>query len=81
MKNVAIQKETNSSGPENRPKIVLLVDACQQTGMAIMCLIFIIQQIFFSYTIGNVIFKKEKLALMTRSAFYTRAVNSVSVKL
>ncbi|XP_015671710.1 selenocysteine insertion sequence-binding protein 2-like [Protobothrops mucrosquamatus] len=31
VKNVAIQKETNSSGPENRPKIVLLVDACQQT--------------------------------------------------
>ncbi|XP_070809652.1 selenocysteine insertion sequence-binding protein 2-like isoform X3 [Pituophis catenifer annectens] len=31
VKNVAIQKETNSSGPENKPKIVLLVDACQQT--------------------------------------------------
>uniref|UniRef100_A0A8C6YJX3 SECIS binding protein 2 like n=1 Tax=Naja naja TaxID=35670 RepID=A0A8C6YJX3_NAJNA len=31
VKNVAIQKETNSSGPENRSKIVLLVDACQQT--------------------------------------------------
>uniref|UniRef100_A0A8C5S0C3 Uncharacterized protein n=1 Tax=Laticauda laticaudata TaxID=8630 RepID=A0A8C5S0C3_LATLA len=31
VKNVAIQKETNSSGPENRPKLVLLVDACQQT--------------------------------------------------
>ncbi|ETE66291.1 COP9 signalosome complex subunit 2, partial [Ophiophagus hannah] len=34
VKNVAIQKETNSSGPENRPKIVLLVDACQQTEIA-----------------------------------------------
>ncbi|KAM6425841.1 selenocysteine insertion sequence-binding protein 2-like isoform 2-T2 [Liasis olivaceus] len=31
VKNVAIQKETSASGPENRPKIVLLVDACQQT--------------------------------------------------
>uniref|UniRef100_A0A8C3NX28 SECIS binding protein 2 like n=1 Tax=Cyanoderma ruficeps TaxID=181631 RepID=A0A8C3NX28_9PASS len=31
VKNVAIQKETSSSGPENRSKIVLLVDASQQT--------------------------------------------------
>lgn len=32
VKNVATQKETSSSGPENRSKIVLLVDASQQTG-------------------------------------------------
>ncbi|XP_028562176.2 selenocysteine insertion sequence-binding protein 2-like isoform X1 [Podarcis muralis] len=31
VKSVAIQKETSASGPESRPKIVLLVDACQQT--------------------------------------------------
>uniref|UniRef100_A0A8C0J4N2 SECIS binding protein 2 like n=1 Tax=Chelonoidis abingdonii TaxID=106734 RepID=A0A8C0J4N2_CHEAB len=31
VKSVAIQKETNASGPENRSKIVLLVDASQQT--------------------------------------------------
>ncbi|NWU58102.1 SBP2L protein, partial [Dromas ardeola] len=31
VKNVATQKETSSSGPENRSKIVLLVDASQQT--------------------------------------------------
>ncbi|XP_077174333.1 selenocysteine insertion sequence-binding protein 2-like isoform X2 [Paroedura picta] len=31
VKNVATQKETSASGPESRPKIVLLVDACQQT--------------------------------------------------
>ncbi|XP_066491356.1 selenocysteine insertion sequence-binding protein 2-like [Tiliqua scincoides] len=31
VKSVATQKETNLSGPESRPKIVLLVDACQQT--------------------------------------------------
>ncbi|MEE6503122.1 hypothetical protein FKM82_004745 [Ascaphus truei] len=31
MKSVAIQKETCSSGPDTRSKIVLLVDACQQT--------------------------------------------------
>ncbi|XP_053129013.1 selenocysteine insertion sequence-binding protein 2-like isoform X2 [Hemicordylus capensis] len=31
VKSVATQKETSASGPENRPKIVLLVDACQQT--------------------------------------------------
>lgn len=31
MKSVAVQKETCSSGPDNRSKIVLLVDACQQT--------------------------------------------------
>lgn len=32
VKSVATQKETSSSGPENRSKIVLLVDASQQTG-------------------------------------------------
>ncbi|XP_018110906.1 selenocysteine insertion sequence-binding protein 2-like isoform X3 [Xenopus laevis] len=32
MKSVAIQKETCASGPDTRSKIVLLVDACQQTG-------------------------------------------------
>ncbi|XP_072838323.2 selenocysteine insertion sequence-binding protein 2-like isoform X1 [Pogona vitticeps] len=31
VKSVATQKETSASGPESRPKIVLLVDACQQT--------------------------------------------------
>ncbi|XP_053319192.1 selenocysteine insertion sequence-binding protein 2-like [Spea bombifrons] len=31
MKSVAVQKETYASGPDSRPKIVLLVDACQQT--------------------------------------------------
>ncbi|XP_040198580.1 selenocysteine insertion sequence-binding protein 2-like isoform X2 [Rana temporaria] len=31
MKSVAVQKETCSSGPDSRSKIVLLVDACQQT--------------------------------------------------
>ncbi|XP_062819208.1 selenocysteine insertion sequence-binding protein 2-like isoform X1 [Anolis carolinensis] len=31
VKSVATQKETCASGPETRPKIVLLVDACQQT--------------------------------------------------
>ncbi|XP_004386356.1 selenocysteine insertion sequence-binding protein 2-like isoform X1 [Trichechus manatus latirostris] len=31
VKNVATQKETNASGPDNRSKIVLLVDASQQT--------------------------------------------------
>uniref|UniRef100_A0A8D0H5P0 SECIS binding protein 2 like n=1 Tax=Sphenodon punctatus TaxID=8508 RepID=A0A8D0H5P0_SPHPU len=31
VKNVATQKETSASGPESRSKIVLLVDACQQT--------------------------------------------------
>ncbi|KAM6302256.1 selenocysteine insertion sequence-binding protein 2-like isoform 3-T3 [Podargus strigoides] len=31
VKNVATQKETSSSGPENRSKTVLLVDASQQT--------------------------------------------------
>ncbi|XP_053573433.1 selenocysteine insertion sequence-binding protein 2-like isoform X2 [Bombina bombina] len=31
MKSVAIQKESCSSGPDQRSKIVLLVDACQQT--------------------------------------------------
>ncbi|XP_042329177.1 selenocysteine insertion sequence-binding protein 2-like isoform X2 [Sceloporus undulatus] len=31
VKSVATQKETSASGPETRPKIVLLVDACQQT--------------------------------------------------
>nr|XP_056721828.1 selenocysteine insertion sequence-binding protein 2-like [Euleptes europaea] len=31
VKSVATQKETGTSGPETRPKIVLLVDACQQT--------------------------------------------------
>ncbi|KAF4017474.1 hypothetical protein G4228_009037 [Cervus hanglu yarkandensis] len=31
VKNVAIQKETNAAGPDNRSKIVLLVDASQQT--------------------------------------------------
>lgn len=34
MKNVATQKETNAAGPDNRSKIVLLVDASQQTGKA-----------------------------------------------
>uniref|UniRef100_A0A8C9KLM0 SECIS binding protein 2 like n=1 Tax=Panthera tigris altaica TaxID=74533 RepID=A0A8C9KLM0_PANTA len=32
VKNVATQKETNAAGPDNRSKIVLLVDASQQTG-------------------------------------------------
>lgn len=32
VKNVATQKETNAVGPDNRSKIVLLVDASQQTG-------------------------------------------------
>uniref|UniRef100_A0A673TSV0 SECIS binding protein 2 like n=1 Tax=Suricata suricatta TaxID=37032 RepID=A0A673TSV0_SURSU len=32
VKNVATQKETNATGPDNRSKIVLLVDASQQTG-------------------------------------------------
>ncbi|XP_070357872.1 selenocysteine insertion sequence-binding protein 2-like isoform X7 [Equus asinus] len=31
VKNVATQKETNAAGPDNRSKIVLLVDASQQT--------------------------------------------------
>lgn len=31
VKNVAIQKETSAAGPDNRSKIVLLVDASQQT--------------------------------------------------
>uniref|UniRef100_H3AX74 SECIS binding protein 2 like n=1 Tax=Latimeria chalumnae TaxID=7897 RepID=H3AX74_LATCH len=31
MRSVAVQKEINSSGPDNRSKIVLLVDASQQT--------------------------------------------------
>nr|XP_033776684.1 selenocysteine insertion sequence-binding protein 2-like isoform X3 [Geotrypetes seraphini] len=31
MKSVAVQKETNASGPDSRSKIVLLVDAAQQT--------------------------------------------------
>ncbi|KAM8972956.1 selenocysteine insertion sequence-binding protein 2-like isoform 2-T2 [Pelodytes ibericus] len=31
MKSVAVQKETCASGPDTRSKIVLLVDACQQT--------------------------------------------------
>ncbi|XP_068131520.1 selenocysteine insertion sequence-binding protein 2-like isoform X2 [Hyperolius riggenbachi] len=31
MKSVAVQKETCASGPDYRSKIVLLVDACQQT--------------------------------------------------
>ncbi|XP_010597967.2 selenocysteine insertion sequence-binding protein 2-like isoform X2 [Loxodonta africana] len=31
VKNVATQKETNAAGPDNRSKIVLLVDAAQQT--------------------------------------------------
>ncbi|XP_066198379.1 selenocysteine insertion sequence-binding protein 2-like isoform X1 [Saccopteryx leptura] len=31
LKNVATQKETNAAGPDNRSKIVLLVDASQQT--------------------------------------------------
>lgn len=34
MKNVATQKETNAAGPDHRSKIVLLVDASQQTGKA-----------------------------------------------
>lgn len=38
MKSVAVQKETCSSGPDSRSKIVLLVDACQQTG-----------ELFYSY--------------------------------
>uniref|UniRef100_A0A8I3X911 SECIS binding protein 2 like n=1 Tax=Callithrix jacchus TaxID=9483 RepID=A0A8I3X911_CALJA len=32
VKNVATQKETNAAGPDSRSKIVLLVDASQQTG-------------------------------------------------
>lgn len=36
VKSVATQKETNLSGPESRSKIVLLVDACQQTGMVVL---------------------------------------------
>lgn len=35
MKNVATQKETNAAGPDNRSKIVLLVDASQQTGKTV----------------------------------------------
>ncbi|XP_048471686.1 selenocysteine insertion sequence-binding protein 2-like [Rhincodon typus] len=31
VRNVAVQKENNASGPENKSKIVLLVDASQQT--------------------------------------------------
>lgn len=42
VKNVATQKETSSSGPENRSKIVLLVDASQQTGNSLsVCLFFL----------------------------------------
>lgn len=35
VKSVATQKETSASGPENRSKIVLLVDAAQQTGIVV----------------------------------------------
>ncbi|KAM9313045.1 selenocysteine insertion sequence-binding protein 2-like [Gastrophryne carolinensis] len=31
MKSVAVQKEICASGPDNRSKVILLVDACQQT--------------------------------------------------
>lgn len=35
---MATQKETSSAGPDSRSKIVLLVDASQQTGKAELCL-------------------------------------------
>jgi hypothetical protein len=38
VKNVATQKETSATGPDSRSKIVLLVDASQQTGKAVFCL-------------------------------------------
>lgn len=44
VKNVATQKETSSSGPENRSKIVLLVDASQQTGR-VFFLVFCVYEI------------------------------------
>lgn len=39
VKNVATQKETSAAGPDSRSKIVLLVDASQQTGKAVLCLL------------------------------------------
>lgn len=49
VKNVAIQKETSAAGPDNRSKIVLLVDASQQTGKArfFLCIYIIDLKIFF----------------------------------
>ena len=49
VKNVAIQKETSAAGPDNRSKIVLLVDASQQTGQArfFLCIYIIDFKIFF----------------------------------
>lgn len=49
VKNVAIQKETSAVGPDNRSKIVLLVDASQQTGKArfFLCTYIIDFKIFF----------------------------------
>lgn len=35
MRSVAVQKEVGAAGPDGRSRTVLLVDAAQQTGMAL----------------------------------------------